>query len=82
MPEFDNNLRGVLFKNDKKETDKSPDYRGNCEIGGQEYWVSAWVKQGKSGKFLSLSFTEKNDKPKKESKKAEKVVEEDEDLPF
>lgn len=60
MTDYDNNLRGVLFKNDKKATDKHPDYKGSCEIEGQEYWLSAWVRESKSGsKFLSLSFTVK-----------------------
>lgn len=63
MPEFDNNLRGVLFKNDRKEKDSHPDYKGQCEIDGAEYWLSAWIKTGAKGKFMSLSFTAK-DAPK------------------
>ena len=50
---------GSLFKNDKKKTDKHPDYTGHGEIGGDEYWFSAWIKEGKKGKFMSLSFTPK-----------------------
>jgi hypothetical protein len=57
--DFDNNLRGVLFKNDRKEKDSHPDYKGSCEIDGTEYWLSAWIKEGQKGKFMSLSFTEK-----------------------
>ncbi len=30
-------------------------------IGGKQFWISAWVKEGKLGKFFSLSFTEKTD---------------------
>ena len=51
---------GVLFKNDKKKNEKNRDYQGNAEIDGVAYWVSAWIKTGKSGvKFMSLSFKPK-----------------------
>jgi hypothetical protein len=60
MSDYDNELRGVLFKNDRKEQDRHPDYKGSCEIGGVEYWISSWLKDGRNGKFLSLAFTEKD----------------------
>jgi hypothetical protein len=59
--DYDNNLRGVLFKNDRKEKDTHPDYKGSAEVGGVEYWLSAWIKSGKNGKFMSLSFTAKEE---------------------
>lgn len=77
MPkEFDNNNSGVLFKNtDKKDKDdKKPDYRGNAEVDGVQYWVSAWIKEGKKGgnmagqKFLSMSFQVKDENGGKGSK--------------
>jgi len=51
---------GVLFKNDKKETEKHPHYKGNITVDGKDYWLSAWVKEGKSGKFMGLLFHQKN----------------------
>lgn len=58
---------GVLFKNDKKESEKHPDYKGNALINGQQYWISAWIKDGKKGKFMSISFKEKDiNKPAKQ----------------
>jgi hypothetical protein len=57
--DYDNNMRGVLFPNDRKEKDTQPDLKGNCEIGGVEYWLSAWRKEGAKGRFLSLAFTKK-----------------------
>ena len=49
---------GSLFKNTRKTTDNHPDYTGSIMLNGREHWLSAWVKEGKSGKFFSLSFQE------------------------
>lgn len=45
----------ALFKNDKKETDNQPDYKGwNKETGDS---VAGWVKEARNGKkYISLSF--------------------------
>jgi hypothetical protein len=62
---------GALFKNDKREKDTHPNYRGDCTIHGRKFWVSAWIKDGKNGKFMSLAFREAdepaNGKPKPRS---------------
>ena len=56
MPEYDNTNRGVLFKNDQKEQDNHPDYTGKINVGGKDFWLSAWIKTSKAGqKFMSLS---------------------------
>ena len=85
--EFDNTDRGALFKNKKKERDSQPDYQGNLDVGGVEYWISAWIKEAKSGmKFMSLSVTMKDGQQAKPAAAPQpqpqqtKVVEDD--LPF
>ncbi len=47
---------GSIFKNEKKTTDNHPNMTGKCLIGGVEYWVSAWTKDGTKGKWQSLAF--------------------------
>jgi hypothetical protein len=53
---------GVLFKNSKKEKSNHADYQGNILVDGKEYWLNAWLKEGKSGKFFSVSVRPKQAK--------------------
>ena len=50
---------GILFKNDRKKTDVQPDYVGTINVGGVEFFISGWVKQGQKTKFMSLSVKPK-----------------------
>lgn len=54
--EYDNKNRFVLFKNEKKTTDKHPNMTGTLDVNGVEYWISAWTIEGKNGKFISGSI--------------------------
>lgn len=53
------NMRGILFKNEKKEGDgpNRPDFSGNARIGEQNFYVSGWVNIKGENKYLTLSFT-------------------------
>jgi len=70
-------LSGSLFKNDRKEQANHPNYRGDCLIGGQQYWVSGWIKDGARGKWMSLAFTAKEAKTSRAP-----APDFDEDVPF
>lgn len=62
--EYDNEKKGVLFSNKerKEQNPNAPDYTGNIQINGVEYWLSAWVKTSKNGnQFMSLAVKEKED---------------------
>jgi uncharacterized protein (DUF736 family) len=55
-------LSGSLFRNDKKSSDKHPDYKGAVIVRGEEFWLAAWIKTGQNGKkFMSLALTAKSD---------------------
>lgn len=61
--QFSNDNRGAIWKNTRKETDTHPDYTGSINAGGVDYWVSAWIKEGAKGKFMSLSVKAKDAAP-------------------
>lgn len=58
--EYDNELKGVLFNNNRKTKDSQPDVVGSATIDGVEYWVSGWKNKSKQGvSFISLAFNVK-----------------------
>ena len=60
---------GIIFRNDNKERAKDRDYRGTADVtcphcsGRSHFWLSGWIKDGRNGKFLSLSFKAKDPQP-------------------
>jgi hypothetical protein len=75
---------GVLFRNDKKDNDRAPEYKGNLTVNGQDYWLSAWIKEGKSGKFMGLALSPKEAQPKAKMSDRSRATDFDDgsDLPF
>ena len=68
---------GALFKNTRKESDKGPDYRGDLNVEGTDYWIAAWLKESKDGKkYMSLAVTPK------EGTVTAKQKDDDSDVPF
>ena len=55
---YDNTNTAVIFKNNKKENEKHPDYRGTINVDGKELEISLWIKEGKAGKFFSGKIKE------------------------
>ena len=62
MADYDRTNTGALFKNDRKESERHPDYTGSINVGGTDYWLSAWLKTDRNGKkFMSLSVKPKDE---------------------
>jgi hypothetical protein len=53
-------MTGSFQKNDRKDKDSQPDYRGSVKVKGTDYWLSGWDKQGPSGPFVSVALKEKD----------------------
>ena len=63
---YDNTNSGLLTKNDKGDNPSRPDYKGSINVDGVDYWLSAWVKEGRAGtklegqRYMSLSVKPKD----------------------
>ena len=73
MAQYDNTHSSALFKNDKVDNPKRPDYTGNLNVDGIEFRISGWIREGANGKFISGSV---------QIKEAAKSVDNNEDAPF
>ena len=58
MSDYEKNNRGQIWPNDKKTTDAHPDFRGDINVDGVMYWVSAWRRKADANpKAPSLTFS-------------------------
>lgn len=54
--QFDNELTFRLFKNDKADNPKRPDYKGEITIGGVQYKLSGWIAEVKNGQNAGSKY--------------------------
>ena len=84
--QYDNSNRGAIFKNEDKQQDNHPDYKGSLNVNGVDLWVSGWLKTSeKTGKkFMSLSVKPKDAAPVKQASKPKSIGFDDmnDDVPF
>jgi uncharacterized protein (DUF736 family) len=76
---------GALFKNDRKEKETHPDYRGDLNVDGRAYWLNAWVKSTKDGKkYFSVAVKPKEAREEKPQTLAQQRPNDfdDDKLPF
>lgn len=83
MAQYDNTNRGTLGRNRKKEKDTHPDFKGQLNVEGKEYWLSGWTKEANdgSGKFFSLSVQPKDASQNRTVTKKDTVIEDIGDEP-
>lgn len=69
---------GFLFRNEKKTSEKQPDYTGWIKENGKERRLAAWVKDMRDGsKALSIKISDKQEGQNRPQNKAP-----DHDIPF
>lgn len=62
---YDNTNSGMMARNENRKTDKHPEFSGSLNVEGTDYWVSAWVNEGKPGgkmegkKYFSIKINRK-----------------------
>jgi len=73
----------VLFKNDRKSTDKHPDYKGTIDIEGDEFDLSVWVNKSQAGKMYMKGVWSKRKPKNQEAQTAARDPADDpDDIPF
>lgn len=85
-----NDNSGSVFVNDRKNSERQPDRKGDGKIvcphcqASFEVWISGWVKK-REGKnpFMNLAFTAKDEPTTGHGSKTQATIEEfDDDIPF
>lgn len=83
MANYDNNNRIAIWKNENREKDTHPHYKGQGMANGVEVWASAWrAKEGASpnAPVLTIELTPKDQSPAKSA--PAKKAEPEQDIPF
>ena len=53
------NNSGAIFKNDKKQKETHPDYKGKINVEGKDFEVALWLKESAKGmKYFSVAISE------------------------
>lgn len=80
MSQYDNTNKGTLGKNLKqREGKKDAEYNGTLNVDGVEYYIDAWVKDGRNGKFFSLRVKPKESRG---NSPPPKKRQDDDEVPF
>ena len=78
--------KGSIFKNDYKNSDNQPDYKGKIKTpSGEELEVALWVKKTDKGSFFSVKVQNLYNAAAPQEKPAPQtatVPEPEDDLPF
>ena len=65
MSNYDNEMKGVLFRAKERKHEKSPEYTGSITIEGTEWRLAAWVntkKDGSGEKYFGIKASPKEER--------------------
>jgi hypothetical protein len=87
--QYDNTNSGMMARNERRTTDKHPEFSGSINVEGVDYWLSAWVNEGKAGgkmegkKYFSIKLSRKETGNAVSSRPASgSSFDYDDDIPF
>jgi len=68
--DYDNTNKGILFNEQAKKSERSPDWTGKLDVEGKEYRIAAWERTTKTGTpILSLAISEPQEQAIEEDKR-------------
>jgi hypothetical protein len=88
MATYDNTNSGMMARNERRTTDKHPEFSGSINVEGVDYWLSAWVNEGKAGgkmegkKYFSIKLSRKEGGVGTTGRPASDSSYESDDIPF
>jgi hypothetical protein len=79
---YDNTNRWTLNKNERKEKETHPDYKGSINVDGVDYWLDGWIKDSANGKFISGSLKPKDQQGASRQQQPAAAFDDEADVPF
>lgn len=74
---------GAIFKNDKKQKETHPDYRGKINVEGKEFEIALWLKESAKGmKYFSVGISQPYTPEQPAQIQQAPISTNDDDLPF
>lgn len=83
--EYDETNKGVIFLEQDKKTEKSPDYTGKVNVEGAEFRIAGWKRVSKNGKpFISLAVSDPDERQSgyEKAKQVAEGLKKDDDEPI
>jgi hypothetical protein len=82
MTDYDNTNRGAIFKNEKKENPKAPDFGGKLNVDGKDYFIDGWRYDARDGKKAFISLKVKLMEKQGAGRRTEVKEKLDDEVPF
>ena len=75
MSQYNDDMKGAIWGNEKRETDRHPHFTGSATVAGVDYWVSAWKRDpdgNPKAPALRFDFRPKDEQRQSPGKQSER----------